>query len=144
MAVAHFYDRFFQSLCNKEINITADTFKLILVDGTYTPDQGAHRYKSSVTGEVSGAGYTAGGAAVASMAVAVDAVTHKVSFSGAAVSWPGSTITARYAVLYDSTPSTDATRPLVGFVDFGGPIASTAATFAVTWDSSGIGAVSVA
>ena len=55
-----------------------------------------------------------------------------------------STITARYAVVYDSSPGSDATRPLVGYVDFGADVVSNNGAFTITWDSTGIAVVTVA
>jgi hypothetical protein len=52
--------------------------------------------------------------------------------------WTGSTITARYAVIYNSTPGTDATRPLIAYVDFGADVSTTAGTFTITWDAAGL------
>lgn len=144
MAVAKYYGRFFQSVFNKEIDIDSDSFKLMLCTSSYTPDQDAHRYKSSVTNEVTGPGYTAGGATVSPLSVAYDTATNIVSFDGADATWPASTITARWAVLYDATPATDATRPLVGYVDFGADVGSVAAAFTVAWSVDGIARVTVA
>jgi len=141
MATAKLYGKFYQSLCNKEIDIDSDTLKLMLCTASYTPDQDAHRYKSDVTNEVTGTRYTAGGATVGSITTAYDSSTNKFSFDGADVLWPSSTISARWGVLYDATPGSDATRPLIGYVDFGGVIDSTAATFSVIWDSTGIAAL---
>lgn len=143
MATAKFYSKFFQSLLNKEINLTSDTIKLMICTSSYTPDQDNHRYKSDVTNEVSGAGYTAGGATVTSMAVSYDSASNTLSFDAADVNWPASTITGRWAVLYDSTPATDATRPLIGYVDFGSNMSSVAANFGVVWATNGIGAVTI-
>ncbi|MFC9766736.1 hypothetical protein ACFVJ2_33630, partial [Rhodococcus jostii] len=53
-------------------------------------------------------------------------------------SWTTSTITARYAIIYNSTPGTDATRPLIAYVDFGADVSTTAGTFTITWDAAGI------
>jgi len=144
MAVsAKYYGLFFKSLCNKEIDIDTDTLKLMLCTSAYTPNQDTHQYKSSVTNEVTGVGYTAGGATVGSIAIAYNAGTNVLSIDGADVTWAASSITARYAVLYDSSPATDATRPLVGYVDFGADVTSTAANFAVVWDAGGIATVTV-
>jgi hypothetical protein len=33
---------------------------------------------------------------------------------------------------------TDATSPLMGLVDFGGTVSTTAGTFQITWDATGI------
>lgn len=140
MAVtAHFYDSYWQSLNNKEINLTADTIKLMLCTSSYTPNRGTDRYKSAVTNEVVGTGYTAGGTTIGSMAVAI--ASNVFTISGANASWPSATFTARLAVLYDSTPSTDATRPLIGYVDFGADNSPSNGTLSITWNVSGIGTV---
>ncbi len=60
------------------------------------------------------------------------------------VTWASSTITARYAVIYNATPATDATRPLIGYVDFGSDQSSTNGNFTITWDSTGIVRITVA
>lgn len=143
MAVSsHFYAGFFRSLCNKEVDIDSDVFKMLLVDGTYTPDQTNHRYKSSVSGEVTGTGYTAGGFTLATgLTISYNATTKLFAFDAVDAIWPAATITPYKGIVYDNTPATDATRPLVGWVDFGSltGITSIAGDFTATWDSSGIG-----
>jgi hypothetical protein len=57
--------------------------------------------------------------------------------------WPSSTITARWAVVYDSAAGTDAARPLIAVVDFDFNTSSTAGAFTITWPSSGIATVTV-
>jgi hypothetical protein len=64
-----------------------------------------------------------------------------VAFDCADPSWASSTITARYGVVYKST-GTAGTSALIGYLDFGGDIASTNGTFAVTINSNGLFAVS--
>lgn len=140
MAVtAHFFDSYWTSLNNKEVNLTADTIKLMLCTSTYTPNRGTHRYKSDITNEISGTGYTATGNTVGSMGSNI--ASNVYSITGANASWPASTFTARYAVLYDSTPATDATRPLIGYVDFGADQSPSNGTLSITWNASGIGQV---
>lgn len=139
MAVdAKLYGLFFKSLGNKEIDLDTDVLKVMLTTSAYVPNQDTHQYKSSVTNEVTGAGYTAGGATLASVVTAYNAATNTYSIDAADVSWANSTITARYAVIYDSTPSTDATRPLIGYIDFGADVSSSGAAFTITWDAAGI------
>lgn len=141
MAVtAHFYDSYWQSLNNKEISLLSDTIKLMLATSSYTPNRGTDRYKSSVTNEVAnGNGYTSGGTTIGSMANSI--ASNVYTITGANASWPGSTFTCRYAILYDSTPATDATRPLIGYVDFGADQSPSNGTLSVTWNASGIGTV---
>ncbi|AKJ72124.1 hypothetical protein WKY82_09340 [Gordonia malaquae] len=137
MAVsAKLYANFHKSIGNKEVDLDSDAIKVMLCTSSYTPNQGTHQYKSSVTGEVTGTGYTAGGATLASVTAGVTGNVFK--FDADDVSWPSSTITARYAVIYDSTPGSDASRPLIGYVDFGADVSTTSGTFQIVWNSSGI------
>ncbi|MGB3706747.1 hypothetical protein [Gordonia sp. (in: high G+C Gram-positive bacteria)] len=137
MAVsAKLYANVHKLIANKEIDLDSDTIKVMLCTASYTPNQGTHQYKSSVTGEATGTGYTAGGATLANVTATVTGNVFK--FDADDVSWPGSTITARYAVIYDSTPGSDASRPLIGYVDFGADVSTTSGAFQIVWNSSGI------
>lgn len=145
MAVtAKWYGLGLKSLANKEIDWDTDTIKVMLCTSTYVPDQDTHQYKSSVTNEVTGTGYTAGGATLSSCTSTYTAGTNTLVLDAADVSWPNSTILARFAVVYDSTPATDATRPLLGYVDFGQDVSTTAGTFSIVWDAAGILQISAA
>jgi len=62
-----------------------------------------------------------------------------LQFDAADPSWTSSTITARYAVIYDRTPASDATRPLLALIDFGSNQSTTNGTFAITFDALGFG-----
>jgi hypothetical protein len=145
MAVsAKVYGLFLKSLANKEIDLDSDTLKVMLCTSSYTPNQDTHQYKSSVTNEVTGTGYTAGGATLGSVTVNYDTASNTLTLDAADTSWSSSTITARYAVVYDSTPATDATRPLICYVDFGADVVSSGGTFSITWDSAGIATLTAA
>lgn len=143
MATTKFYGKVFLAAFNKEIDLDSDTIKVMLLANTYTPNLNAHKYKSDLTGEVAGTGYTAGGVALSGVAVSYDVASSSFIFDANDVSWPGSTITAAYAVIYDSTPATDATRPLIALVDFAGNQSTTAGTLSIVWDATGIAAVTV-
>ena len=144
MAVtAFFYGKVFESAFNKLIDFDTDVIKVMLCTSTYTPNQDTHQFKSSVTNEVTGTGYTADGATLGTPTMTYTAGTNVLMFDGVDVSWASSTITARYAVIYDSSPGTDATRPLIAYVDFGADVSSTAATFSITWDAAGIATITV-
>ena len=142
MAVtAKAYGRAGLSLMNKEMDLDTDAIKVMLCTATYTPDQDAHRYKSDVTNEVSGTGYTAGGATLASPAVSYTGATNVAAFDAADTVWgPPAVFTARYAVVYDGTPGTDATRPLLGWVDFGADVV-VSTTLTITWAAGGIATI---
>lgn len=139
MAVtAKLYGKALQSVFNKEIDWDTDVIKVMLCTSAYTPDQDTHQYKSSVTNEASGTGYVAGGAILATAAPVYTAGTNTLVLDAGDTAWTGSTITARYAVIYNSSPGTDATRPLIAYVDFGADVSTTAGTFTITWDAAGL------
>lgn len=138
MTTAKAYGLFAKSLLNKEVDMDSDTIKAMLCTSAYTPNQDTHQYKSSITNEVTGTGYTAGGLTLAGSAVSYNASTNTLMFDANDASWPNSTITARYVVLYDATPGSDATRPLIGYVDLESDVSTTNGNFQVTWDAAGI------
>jgi hypothetical protein len=135
---AYIYGLALESLANKEINWASDTIKVMLCTSAYTPNQDTHRYKSDITNEVTGTAYTATGYTLVSKTVTYTAGTNTMSLDAADVSWPASTITARYAIIYDASPATDATRPLIAYVDFGADVVSSGSTFLIQWDGNGI------
>jgi hypothetical protein len=127
----------------KTMDLSSDTIKVMLCTSSYTPNQDTHDFKDDVTNEVTGTGYTAGGATLTNKSLTYTANTNTIMFDADDVTWSNSTITARYAVIYDASPSTDATRPLIGYIDFtgGSPvdgISSTNGAFTIQWNASGI------
>lgn len=136
MAVTAFlYGSFFSKLANKLIDLDSDTFKVALATSSYTPDQDTHDEFADITNEVSGTGYTAGGETLTTPAFTYTGATNVFKWDADDVSWAASTITARYAIIYDDTPAGD---PLVGYVDFGEDVTSTNGTFSITWAAGGI------
>jgi len=140
-----FYGLFFKSLLNKEIDFDTDNIKIMLLTNSYTFDQDTHQYKSSITNEVSGTGYTAGGQTLTSVTVTYDTATNTIKLDAADPSWTGSTLTGvRKAVIYDSTPGTDATRPLIAYLESDADLSTTSGTLSITFDAAGIATVTVA
>lgn len=139
------YGKFIQKAFNKEIDWDTDTIKVALLTSSYTPDQDVHDYFDDVVGnEVTGTGYTTGGATLASKTSTYDASTNVIVLDAADVTWAASTITARYAVVYDASGGTNSTNPLIGYVDFGSDQSSSNGNFTITWDATGIVRVTVA
>jgi hypothetical protein len=139
------YGQFLAKAVNKEIDWDSDTINVMLLSSAYTPNQDTHAYLSDVVAsEVTGTGYTAGGKALTSKTVTYNAAGKVVILTAADVTWAASTITARYAVIYDATPGTNATRPLIGFVNFLTDQSSTSGNFVLTWDATGIIRLTVA
>ncbi len=144
MAVtAKVYGKAGLSLANGLIDVTNDTLKAMLCTSSYTPNQDTHQFKSDVTNEVTGTGYTAGGVTLTNVTVTYDASTNVVKIDCDDPSWAGSSLTARYLVYYNSTPATDATRPLLSYVDFGQDETSASGSFAVAVNAAGVATFTV-
>lgn len=138
------YGKFFLSAFTKKID-SGDTFKAMLCTSSYTPDQDAHQFKSDVTNEVAATGgYSAGGVALTSFAITYDGATNTIKIDADDATWATLTTTARYLVIYDSTPATDATRPLVAYVDFGADASPSAGPLTIGFNAAGIATVTVA
>jgi hypothetical protein len=139
------YGNFVVKAFNKEIDWDSDTIKVALLTNAYTPNQDGHDYFDDVVAnQVTGTGYTSGGNTLANKTNTYNSATNVIVLDADDTTWASSTITARYAVIYDATPATDATRPLIGYVDFGSDQSSSNGNFTITWDSTGIVRVTVA
>lgn len=133
------YGQFIGKALNKEIDWDTDDIKVMLVGSAYSPNQDTHDYLDDVVGnEVSGTGYTAGGVSLTGKTNTYDAATNTIVLDAADVTWPNSTVTARYAVIYNNSGASNATKPLIAYVDFVSDQSSTAGNFTITWDPAGI------
>ncbi len=112
------YNSFHEDLARANIDLGTNTFKMMLVTSSYTPNKDTHADRADVTNEVAASGgYTAGGKTV-TCTVARDNANDRTTLTFAAESWASSTITARGAVVYKST-GTAANDLLVFYNDFG-------------------------
>lgn len=127
----------FSATAARRVDWVGDTIKVMLCTSSYTPDQDAHTFKSDITNEITGAGYTAGGVALASKTLTYTGAANKEVLDAADPSWASATFTARYAVVYKDT-GTGSTSPVLGYVDFGADQTVTGATFTIVWDVDGV------
>ena len=111
--------------------------KALLTTSGYAPNQDTHRYKSSVTNEVTGTGYTAGGVTLTSKTAAYDAATNTLTLDAADPSWSTVTVTFRYLVSYVDT-GTAGTSPLISYVDFGEDVVVTGVNFTYQLPAGGL------
>jgi len=132
------YNSFFTDLANNNIDLGADTFKIMLLTSAYTPNQDTHAKRSDLTNEVTGTGYTAGGATLASVTLTQDNTNNLARWDAADVTWGSSTITARYGVIYKSRGGAATADELVKVFDFGSDQASSNANFTIQFSASGI------
>jgi len=124
---------------NKEIDWDSDNIKVMLLTSAYTPNQDGHDYLDDVVAyQVTGTGYTAGGAVLTGKTLTYDAATNTWKFDANDTTWAGSTVTARYAVVYDDSGATDAQKALICYMDFTTDRASSNGEFVVRWSADGI------
>jgi len=140
VVTAKVFGLLFTALWNKEIDYDTDTINVMLLLSGYTPDQDTHDYVDDVRANEHGAtgNYSTDGATLGSKTVTYTAGTNTHVLDAADTTWSASTITARYAVVCDFTPGTDATRPLICYQDFGADQSSSGGDFTIEWNASGI------
>ena len=112
-------------------NFTSHTFKIALYSSSATLSEATTAY--SATGEISGTGYTAGGntLSVTGTTVSTSGTTAFVDFADSV--WGSATITARGAVIYNSSV---AGNPSVAVLDFGADRTVTGGTFTVVFPAA--------
>ena len=123
---------FKQALLDGEMDFssgTAQTFKIALYTSSATLDASTTAY--SVTNEVSGTGYSAGGNTLTISAnPTTSGTTAFLDFAD--TTWSSATITARGALIYESGGS----NPAVAVLDFGGDKTSTAGDFTIQFPTA--------
>lgn len=126
------YNSLLNDVASGAVNFASDTFKVMLTTSTYTPNKDTHAKRSSVTNEVGGTGYTAGGAAVTVTVAAIDTANDREVVTLGGATWSSSTITARYAVYYKSRGGASSADELVAVVEFGADVSTTSGTFTLS------------
>ncbi len=122
------FDKARQRFLEGQFNWNTDTIKAVLVDtGTYTANLSAHEFLSDISG---GARIATSGAFTGKTTTGGAADANDITFT----SVTGTSIEA--IVLYKDT-GTDATSPLIAFIDTatGLPITPNGGDIIVTWDN---------
>jgi len=104
---------FKQEMLQAGQNLLTDTLYMSLYTGF--SDIGPSTTAYTTTNEVTGTGYTAGGAQVTGAVLSTDTQTGTVYVNFDNVSWPGASFTARGALIYNVTQS----NASVAVLDFG-------------------------
>ncbi len=117
------------------IDLEAEDNKVAMITDSATPNFDTHDFWDDLSAnEVSGAGYTAGGKAYTGTELTLSGGT--LTYDAADVSWTTSTITsAMAAVGYADSVASD---PLIFLSDFVTAASTTAGTFTIQWNASGI------
>jgi len=99
--------------------ISGKTFKLTLHSSSFTPNKDTMTYKSDLTNEITGGGYTTGGYTLDSVTANVNDTTDIGFIDAADEVIAGLTNTFMYGVICDTTTGVDSTSPIVAIIDYG-------------------------
>jgi len=124
-------------------NAAADTYKIKLYSAATFDAADATLAGITGTEATTGTGYTAGGQALANVAVTT-VTTNDAKFDADDVTWTasGGAISAAYGVIYNDTDTDD---PPLAFIDFDGTQeAGDTTEFKVVWNANGIFTFTVA
>lgn len=123
------YNSCLNDMATGAIDFDTNSFKILLVTSSYVPNKDTHTKRSNVTNEITGTGYTAGGAST-TVTVTNDTANDRIDIDFSDVSWTSATLTAAAAVIYKTTGTASADN-LVAYLDFAGNVISTNGTFTV-------------
>ena len=143
MAVTHYpYVSFILRQFNgNAFDCDAVALKVSAHSSTYVPDREVHDFQNDLSGELTDStDWPAGGVALNARTVTYDSATRQVRLlGGSQISVANVQLTAiRYFVVYNSTPGTAATNPLVSLIDLG-QNENVDGTLSITWDATGVG-----
>lgn len=126
------YNRFKRNALSGGMSLYGDTIKVALLSGAHSFTATHNTWSQVSSNEISGTGYSAGGATLASKTITQDVTSN---FDAADVAFSTATFTAAHAVIYDDTLTN---KDLIASLDFGGNQTVTAGTFTIQWHASGI------
>ena len=131
LALDHFLDA--------DVDWTADTIKVALTTSTETPDQDTDDYwNDAEANEVSGTGYSAGGATLTTPTRGYTAGTNVLKLDGDDSQWTSSSFTARNAHVYKDRGGATSADELISYVDFGADETVASGTFTIQHAAAGI------
>ena len=111
---------------------TGNTFKIALYTSSATLAASTTAY--ATTNEVSGTGYTAGGNTLTNVDPTTSGTTALTDFSD--TTWSSSSITARGALIYNSSTTAGSANRAVAVLDFGADKTSTSGDFTVQFPAA--------
>lgn len=120
-------------------SLEAETHKGMLVTDTYTPNFDTHAFRSDVTNEVSGTGYTTGGTALTTTEITVGSPSAGVlMYDHDNVLWSTSTISNAMALVGYLNVGTAGTDQLVYLLDFVTAVSTTSGLLTVQINANGV------
>lgn len=123
------------------IDFDTDTIKAALVTSSYTPDGATHDFFNDITNEVTGSGYTAGGAALANVTWTYNGTLGAWVLDADDVQWTenASGFENGYRVVLYKDTGTAATSPLIAYGSAMSPeLSNKNGNATLRWSANGI------
>ena len=111
---------------------TGNTFKVALFTSSASLGAGTTAYADS--NQVSGTGYSAGGNTLTNVTPTTSSTTALTDFAD--TTWSSSTITARGALIYNSSTTAGSANRAVAVLDFGSDKTTSAGDFTITFPTA--------
>lgn len=112
--------------------------KAMICTATYVADLDAHEFRSSVTNEVTGTGYTAGGVALTGESVTIDGAANRVKLDAGDADFGTVTFTDGTQVIVYTDTGNAATDRLISVHAFPTAQSPAGVPFSITWHADGI------
>lgn len=134
------YGLFLQSLTEGRVATNSDELWCMLVTSGYVFNQHTHKFKSVVTGEIAGSGYTPGGQKVTTAPTAYDSPSKTLKLPAGNLAWPSVSFAGAVgAVLYfKSIGAAENAMPLYAYINFGESVSRDAQAFYLNWPTTGV------
>lgn len=113
--------------------LSGKTIKAMLVGSGWTFNKNTHKFKSDVTGEITGTGYTAGGIALTNVAVALDTTNSRAEISADDANFGTLTATGIAQLVTYIDTGTASTSRIIGVHTFD-PQSPNGVTFTYAWN----------
>lgn len=134
------YGLFLQSMAEGRVAIGVDEMWAMLVTSAYVFNQNNHKFKSIVTGELTGSGYTPGGQKVTTSVSTYDSPTKTLKIPAGNLAWPTVTFSGAVGAVVYMKPSgfPENAMPLISYIAFGESISRSAQAFYINWPATGV------
>ena len=136
---AFVYGQALVHITDADVDWTVDTITVALTDSTEVPDQDVDDFwDDAEANEITGTGYTAGGAPIASPTRTYTGGTNTLSLDAADTEWTSASFTARNAHVYKDRGGATSLDELISYVLFGGDETVSSGTFRIQWHADGV------
>src|SRR5262245_1911112 len=142
MVKAYWYINFFRQVWQNDPayagwqSAAGDTFRIVLLGNSYTPNQDIDAVAAHLSGEVSGQGYDTGGQVLVNKTISV--ASGALVLSADDVTWASCVFNFRWAAIYDDSNTLATQKQLVRFIYFENEIALNGDTLRLKFDGQGV------